>query len=174
MGTRAALVAITKSAVDAVAPGEVDRVIWDRDLKGFGLKVTPAGKKVYLFQYRLGGRGFKVRRYTIGPRGSPWTAHTARIEAQRLRGEVAKQVDPGTTRQAQGAAIREAERAATLNAFADRYLKEYAEPRKKPRTVDEDRRNLTLHIRRALGAKKVVESRIPTSCASTSAGAPSR
>ena len=33
---------ITKRAVDAAKPGKADSYLWDRDLPGFGLKVTPS------------------------------------------------------------------------------------------------------------------------------------
>ena len=49
---------ISKRSVDAVRPGAKDAYLWDEELAGFGLKVTPAGRKVYLVQYRLGvGQG---------------------------------------------------------------------------------------------------------------------
>jgi len=48
------LTKITKRTVDAVRPSSADQFLWDRDLKGFGLKVTPTGNKVYLLQYRTG------------------------------------------------------------------------------------------------------------------------
>lgn len=53
---------INKSAVDSLHPGARDKFLWDDKIAGFGLKVTPAGGKIYLYQYRLGGRGSKVRR----------------------------------------------------------------------------------------------------------------
>ena len=58
--------------------------LWDPELKGFGVKAEASGAKSYVLQYRLGGRGSKVRRYTIGRHGSPWTPATARTEAERL------------------------------------------------------------------------------------------
>jgi hypothetical protein len=47
-----ALAKITKRTVDALKPGATDRFLWDTELKGFGLKVTPSGNKVYILQYR--------------------------------------------------------------------------------------------------------------------------
>lgn len=84
---------ITKSAVDGLPIGERDGFLWDDRLAGFGVKVTPAGRKVYIFQYRMGGRGAKVRRYTIGRHGAI-TADNARDEATRLALKVAQGVDP--------------------------------------------------------------------------------
>ena len=48
---------ITKTAVDAMAPAPDDQFLWDDELRGFGLKVTPGGAKSYIIQYRTGGRG---------------------------------------------------------------------------------------------------------------------
>jgi site-specific recombinase XerD len=85
---------ITKRAVDAVQPGPSDAFLWDDELRGFGLKVTPSGKRSYVYQYRIGGRGAKTKRWTIGSHGSPWTATTARAEAERLALLVGQGVDP--------------------------------------------------------------------------------
>ncbi|MBK5197096.1 MAG: DUF4102 domain-containing protein [Methyloceanibacter sp.] len=35
---------ITKRAVDAAKPRSADAYLWDEELAGFGLKVTPAGR----------------------------------------------------------------------------------------------------------------------------------
>lgn len=85
---------ITKRKVDAVKPGERDQFLWDEDPKGFGLKVTPAGNRVYILQYRMGGRESRTRRFTIGKHGSPWTPETARAEAKRLLTLVRQGQDP--------------------------------------------------------------------------------
>lgn len=91
---------ITKRIVDATAAGERDQCVWDDDVRGFGLKVTPAGRRVYVTQYRMGGRGSPTRRLTIGQHGMPWTVDTARTEARRLLGLVAAGRDPGAEKQA--------------------------------------------------------------------------
>jgi integrase len=146
---------ITKRTVDATLPGERDVFLWDVDLKGFGLKVSPAGSKVYLVQYRLGGREARTQRYTIGKHGSPWTPDKAREEAERLLGRVANEVDPAKERKAKLAAHRVDAEAPTLAEFAARYIDEYAKSYKKPRTVEEDERNLRLHIKPILGKLKL-------------------
>src|ERR1043166_9142513 len=86
---------INKTAVDAVQAGAKDVLLWDDKLKGFGLKVTPSGAKVYVYQYRLGGRGAPVRRYTIG-RHDKLTPDGARKQAERLAALTAQGVDPQT------------------------------------------------------------------------------
>ncbi len=57
---------ITKRAVDAITPCAADQYLWDTEIKGFGLKVTPAGNKVFVLQYRKGGRNSRTKRLTIG------------------------------------------------------------------------------------------------------------
>src|SRR5687768_18493801 len=84
---------ITKGTVDAAHPGARDKFVWDTRTPGFGLKVTPAGSKVFVYQYRLGGRAAKVRRFTIGKFGA-LTPDKARGEAERLAMLVAQGVDP--------------------------------------------------------------------------------
>jgi integrase len=78
---------LTKRIIDAL-PSLVgrDEIWWDEDLKGFGLKVTPAGRKVFLVQYRPAGDRRNPRKYTIGEYGST-TPYQARVEAQRILAE---------------------------------------------------------------------------------------
>ena len=86
---------ITKRSVDATLPAATrDTFLWDDELRGFGLKVTPAGSKSFVFQYRMGGREAKTRRWTIGAYGSPWTPSTARSEAERIAKLVGQGIDP--------------------------------------------------------------------------------
>lgn len=37
------------------------RTIWDRELKGFGVRIASSGAKTYLLRYRMGGRGTPIR-----------------------------------------------------------------------------------------------------------------
>jgi hypothetical protein len=49
---------LSKSVIDRMVSKDRDTIHWDRDLKGFGVKVTPAGRKVFIVQHRpkvLGG-----------------------------------------------------------------------------------------------------------------------
>lgn len=76
---------ITKAVVEKAKPAAKDSFVWDDKLVGFGLKVTPAGGRVYLAQFREGqGTGAPIRRVTIGKHGEPWTAEGARDEAARI------------------------------------------------------------------------------------------
>ena len=46
--------AITKRHVDALKAADREYFVWDRDLKGFGLRVQPTGEKSYVVKYRAG------------------------------------------------------------------------------------------------------------------------
>ncbi len=78
-----------KSYVDALTePGKVR----DTELKGFAVKVTPAGKKVYIVENSVRGGSKKVT-VTIGTHGI-WTTDNARLEAKQILGMMAQGIDP--------------------------------------------------------------------------------
>jgi hypothetical protein len=72
---------ITKRAVDAIEDG----VLWDPELRGFGVRARTGGGKYYVLKFRSGG---KQHWHTIGRHGSPWTPEQARKEARRILGEL--------------------------------------------------------------------------------------
>jgi integrase len=141
------LTRITKRTVDAARSSGANQFLWDSELKGFGLKVTPVGSKVYILQYRKGGRGTPTKRVTIGRHGA-LTPEQARKEAARLLGAIAGGADP--------AAIRTAEKnAPTMAALAERFLTEHVATKTKPRTAVEYRRLVDSVVLPAIGRKQV-------------------
>lgn len=88
---------ITKRTVDAARPAAKDQFIWDDEVSGFGLKVTPTGGKTYIYQYRIARPGEAERtpakRYTIGRHGS-LTPDQARKRARELAALVERRIDP--------------------------------------------------------------------------------
>jgi integrase len=128
---------ITKRSVESVDPGASDVFLWDRELHGFGCKITPKGRRIYVLQYSKDGRD---RRVTIGRHGVDLTAEQARKEAQRLRGVVAAGNDPAEER------ARERAAGTTVADLAERYIAEYAAPHKKSSGIAQDRRNIDNHI----------------------------
>ena len=74
---------LTKSAIDALRTPSSDVVYWDAASPGFGVKVTPQGRKVFVVLYRIGGAGARVGKYTIAPYGRV-TLHQARVAAQKV------------------------------------------------------------------------------------------
>src|SRR6266581_3962944 len=76
-------VKLTKSVIDALPIPSKDVVYLDTGSPGFGVKVTPKGRKVFIVLYRTGGAGSRLRKYTIGPYGRV-TLHQARVAAQQV------------------------------------------------------------------------------------------
>jgi Arm DNA-binding domain len=74
---------LTKSVIDDLPVLSKDTVYWDAGLPGFGVKVTPKGRKVFVVMYRLAGAGSRLRKYTIGPYGRI-TLPMARAQAQKI------------------------------------------------------------------------------------------
>lgn len=135
---------ITKRTVDAAKPGERDCFIWDTELRGFGLKVTPKGRRVFVYQYRLHGT---TRRFTIGPFGNPWTVDMARVRAGELALDVSKGRDPSAARKAE-------KEAKTVADLCDLYLTDGCGT-KKASTIATDKGRIERHIKPLLGRKRV-------------------
>ncbi len=137
---------ITLTSVASLTQGAT---IWDTDVAGFGAR-RQRRETVYILKYRFHGR---QRYYTIGRHGSPWPPTTARSEARRLLGLTESHEnprDPAAERDAFGAQP-------TFSDFAKMYLEDYAPLHKKPRAVEEDARNLRLHILPVIGDLKMSE-----------------
>jgi integrase len=144
---------ITKRSVDALrpAPDGTERVLWDSEIKGFGVRVQRSEAKTYILKYRAGGgRNAPLRKLSIGRHGSPWTADEARAEAKRLLALVVHGKDPASVKAA-------AKAAPTVADFAQRFLAEHAEAKRKASTAKEYRRLLDNVILPALGTKRVAD-----------------
>ena len=129
---------ITKRSVDALKPGAF---LWQGR---FGVKGTATGK-VYVVQYRIARR---LRRYTIGRHGQPWTPTTAHKEASRLLTLVDSGVDPMANKVT-------ARTAPLLREVVERFLREHADAKLKPRTARLYRRLFDTMILPALGARAI-------------------
>ncbi|MEL0438447.1 tyrosine-type recombinase/integrase [Phycobacter sp. K97] len=137
---------LTKRSVEGLAAEEKDYLAWDRDMRGFGIRVYPSGKKTYLVQYRAGRR---TRRITIGQHGV-LTAEEARIRAKQLLGDVARGSDPSAEKQAK-------RRAPTVAGLCDRFLEEYVEQHCKPTTARDYHSIIRRFIRPRLGPLPIAE-----------------
>jgi len=114
---------ISKRTVDALIPNGTKQFLWDTDLRGFGVQVTPTGAKSYVYQYRTGGREAPKRRYTIGRHGSPWTPTTAREECERLALMVGQGIDPALSERERRRQAVDLAFTSYIETFADGYLK---------------------------------------------------
>lgn len=135
---------ISKRSVDAVqpVPGR-DVLLFDTEIAGFAVKITPGGARIYLLQYEITGR---KRRFRIGRHGE-LTAEEARVRARRLRVQIADGIDPFADR------LRDQE-IPNVAALGERYMAEHAAIHKRPSSASEDRRNLDNHVVPLLGSLK--------------------
>jgi integrase len=125
--TSATRVKLTKRAVDAAKLRAVRYELWDSELPGFGLRISPSGRKVFIVRYRpKGGRRAPKRYLTIGLYG-PITPDKARDRAIATLGAVADGKDPV-------AATIEDRSALTVAELAEQFLAEHVVPKKKPST----------------------------------------
>jgi integrase len=86
---------LTKRTIDAIKPDGTDRVFWDEELRGFGLRVKPTGLKSFLIQFR--NRQGRSRRLTVGNYGR-LTPEEGRREARRHLSDVERGRDPAEQR----------------------------------------------------------------------------
>jgi integrase len=84
---------LTKSVIDELTPSSSELVYWDDSVPGFGLKVTPHGRKVFIVLYRTKDSLRRLRKYTIGSYGQT-TLAIARIVAQRVLADRNEGKDP--------------------------------------------------------------------------------
>jgi integrase len=91
-------VKLTKSAIDALPIAAKEIVYWDSGCPGFGVKVTPKSRKVFIVLYRAGGAGSRLRKYTIGPYGRV-TLHQARAAALKIFAARSEGRDPAAEKQ---------------------------------------------------------------------------
>lgn len=124
-----------------------NKVFYDCDVRGFGLRITAAGVRSFILNYRIKGR---ERRITIGQYPT-WTVLAARKQAELLRRNVDSGTDPLETRISQ-------RQAPTVRDLFKRYEEEHL-PSKAPRSAADDRAMWRNDILPLLGAKKVADLR---------------
>lgn len=105
----------------ALPPTRGQSLLWDAEVKGFALRVTPGCAKSFVLDYRAQGR---QRRFTIGSYPD-WSVQAARQAAKELKREVDAGRDPMGQRHNERAAP-------TLQDLWERYQTEHL-PRKAPR-----------------------------------------
>jgi len=122
------------------------QIHYDTNVKGFGVRVTAAGHRAFILNYRT--RLGRERRYTIGS-FPEWKTGAARVEAAELKKLIDRGGDPVGE-------IRAGREAPTMADLCDRFEAEYL-PRKRPSTQKEYRLQIAAEIRPALGRLKLAE-----------------
>ncbi len=121
----------TKTFIEKLTPFQEgqkgQKLYWDKNLKGFGLRVTTV--KVFIAQARVNG---KTRRVKIGDYG-PWTVDQARKKAKALLNEMNQGIDPNREKK-----VKEIQ-GKTLDEVAQDYIKDRS---LKPLTI----RDINTHL----------------------------
>lgn len=134
---------LTKTLIDLAVPGSQ---LWDCEVPGFGLRVTPAGAKSFVFQFR--SRANEQGRIVIG-RYPSTTVEKARKVAREHRVAVDQGGNPSRDRHG----VRHA---ATLRDLADYYCQEYGPDRGlKAQTIKDARGLLDRFAMPRFGLRKV-------------------
>ncbi len=120
---------LTKKSVEGVPVGNRDKIIWDTKVIGFGLKVTPRGRRSYFVKYRVGGGSSgRQRKPTLGVHGTI-TCEQARQMAQEWLSQARNGHDPLEMRQ-----IRS--KSQTVADLVEEFMDRYAPSHMKPATQD--------------------------------------
>jgi integrase len=142
-----AQIKLTKTMVDAATSGAKEYELRDTVVPGFLLKVTPAGRKIFMLQYRTnaGDR----RKPAIGRFGE-LTVEQARSIAQDWLADVRKGKDPSAEKAA-------ARRAPSVKELCTKFIEDYSRPKNRARTVEGNQGYIDRHVIPSLGTLKVSE-----------------
>lgn len=132
---------ITKRLIDGTKPGEERQLVWDDELKGFGILVLPSGVKSFVVQYR--NAAGRQRRLSIGRYGA-FTADEARRRAREVIVAAAKGGDPLEER-------RSKRTAADVTELLERFLDEHGAEHYAATTLAEVTRIVRRHLIPKLG-----------------------
>ncbi|MCW5627757.1 MAG: integrase arm-type DNA-binding domain-containing protein, partial [Rhodoferax sp.] len=117
---------LTKTAVDAAQPQAQAVELRDTVVPGFMCKITPAGRKVFMLQYRTNAG--ERRKPALGLYGE-LTVEQARALAQEWMAEVRRGGDPSAAKSA-------ARSASTVKELCGKFMEDYSRQRNKPSTQE--------------------------------------
>lgn len=146
-----AKIKITKSAVDAVQPQAQPVELRDTLVPGFLCKITPAGRKVFMLQYRTNAG--ERRKPALGLYGE-LTVEQARSLAQNWLAEVRRGGDPGGDK-------AQARQAPTVKELCTKFMEDYSKQRNKPSTQHGYQSVIDRNIIPILGRMKVQDVKRP-------------
>ena len=137
---------LTKRTVDRLSVNGKDAIFWDNDLPGFGVRVYPSGKKVFVVQTRAFGRS---KRVSLGTHGDTnFSVDHARKKATDIIARIKTGQPPVPPEPAPDPTVAD---------LAERYEREYVAMHCKPLTISHYRLMLRKHIVPALGKRLVAD-----------------
>jgi integrase len=142
-----AKVKLTKTTVDAATFGAKEYELRDTVVPGFLLKVTPAGRKIFMVQYRTNAGH---RRKPVIGRFGELTVEQARSIAQDWLADVRKGKDPSAEKTT-------ARAAPSVKELCAKFIEDYSKPKNRARTVKSYQGYIDRHIIPTLGALRAHE-----------------
>ena len=136
---------LTEAFVGSLEPNGRDRLLFDTQQPGFGIRITPTGTKIFVAQAYVAGR---KRRITVGFHPA-MTVSKAREDALQALADMRRGSDPVLETKARLRAATAKEM--TIAQLGDKWLADYVRPKLKPRTVFDYERILAQHIKPAIG-----------------------
>ena len=119
-----AKIKLTKTAVESAQPQAKAVELRDTVVPGFLCKITPAGRRVFMLQYRTNAG--ERRKPALGQFGE-LTVEQARFMAQEWLAEMRKGGDPSAAKAA-------ARKAPTMKEYCATFMEDYSKKRNKPST----------------------------------------
>lgn len=145
-------VKFTEDAVAKLEPGEVERIVWDATLQGFGVRVYPSGTRKFVVQYR--NRGGQTRRMVLGPHPI-LKVEAARTAARKALLAVIEGGDPAAAKQEHREASTVADLCdAYLTACDDGLVLARGGQSKKALTIYTDKGRIKRHVKPLIGRLK--------------------
>ena len=141
---------LTDKGIAALKPEAERYEKWEDGRTGLGVRVSPKGRKSWIYMYRFDG---KARRLTLGTYPA-LTLANARVKHAQAKETLEQGNDPGALHVEKRRTERQAE---TVNDLAEEYLEKWARPRK--RSAAEDERILNKDVLPAWGKRKARDIR---------------
>jgi integrase len=138
---------LTKALIEATTSTGKQVLVWDTDVTGLGIRITP-GSRSFVLQYHRDGRDHRIKLGPYGPGRGGLNVEQARRLAAEKRLEVLTGANPAEE-------IRRARQAATMADLAERFQAEHAEIKCKPSTAKTYAGLWGRYVLPALGEKRV-------------------
>jgi integrase len=139
------MIKISKRTVEALEPSDRDVDYYDEDLKGFGVRVRPSGRKTYFVMMR---HKYVMRHFTVGSHGAI-APEQARLKAKQIISDLAIDKNPTADMEALRNAV-------TVKSLGERFLDEYVPIHCKPSTQGEYKRCVKFFINPEIGTMRLV------------------
>ena len=128
-----------------VPPPSGNRIVYDDEVRGFGVRITANGTRAFVLNYRhdAAGTGRRTNEFRVTLGGYPaWSVAAARDEARKLKQRIDKGENPLAERQAKRAVAKAEKLAETYEEAVEDYIKREQIGRRQNATAAQVRQGL--------------------------------